>query len=94
MGRRPNLQRRQRAVQLRGEGLSLAEIGRRLGVSKQRAAHRIAVGLSQAELADHSGVPAGTIRGYQQGAIAPTWRPLGRLVRVLGPGLIVAEESP
>jgi transcriptional regulator with XRE-family HTH domain len=35
-GRRPNVKRNHRAAQLRERGLSLAEIGRVLGVSKQR----------------------------------------------------------
>jgi transcriptional regulator with XRE-family HTH domain len=34
-GRKPNLRRRKEMVRLRAQGLSLAEIGRRLGVTRQ-----------------------------------------------------------
>jgi transcriptional regulator with XRE-family HTH domain len=37
-GRRPDVKRRRQAARLRARGLSLAEVGRRLGVSKQGAA--------------------------------------------------------
>jgi transcriptional regulator with XRE-family HTH domain len=37
-GRRPDLGRRRRAAALRAQGLSLAQVGRRLGVTKQAAA--------------------------------------------------------
>jgi hypothetical protein len=36
-GRRPDLGRRRQAAELRAQGLSLAEVGRRLGVTKQAA---------------------------------------------------------
>jgi transcriptional regulator with XRE-family HTH domain len=34
-GRKPNLERRRRVVELRAKGLSLSDIGRRLGISRQ-----------------------------------------------------------
>jgi transcriptional regulator with XRE-family HTH domain len=39
-GRPPNLQRRQQAVNLRKEGLTLPQIGQRMGISKQ-AVHQL-----------------------------------------------------
>jgi transcriptional regulator with XRE-family HTH domain len=41
-GRRPNWRRWQQAAELRAQGLSLPEIGRRLGVTKQAVAHMLA----------------------------------------------------
>ena len=45
---------------------------------------RAAAGLSQGELADRSGVPAGTIRNLEQGIRLPAWPTLVRLVKALG----------
>jgi transcriptional regulator with XRE-family HTH domain len=41
-GRRPDWRRWQQVAELRAQGLSLPEIGRRLGVSKQAVAHALA----------------------------------------------------
>jgi transcriptional regulator with XRE-family HTH domain len=41
-------------------------------------------GLSQSQLADKSGIPVWTIRGYEQGKRQPTWDGLFRLAWGLG----------
>jgi transcriptional regulator with XRE-family HTH domain len=40
-GRRPNLEQRRRVAALRAEGLTLAEIGRRLGMTRQLVHHYV-----------------------------------------------------
>lgn len=45
---------------------------------------RQAAGLSQAQLAERSGVPVQTVRGYEQDFRAPTWRPFLELCTALG----------
>jgi transcriptional regulator with XRE-family HTH domain len=44
---------------------------------------REAVGLSQAGLAENSGVPVGTIRDYEQGRRAPLLETAAKLARAL-----------
>ena len=53
-------------------------------------AFRLGAGLTQADLARRAGVPAKTVNNYQRGS-RPTGRVLTKLVRVLGPGLVVQE---
>jgi hypothetical protein len=38
-GRKPDLERRRQAAELRAQGLTLAEVGRRLGITHQAARH-------------------------------------------------------
>jgi len=45
---------------------------------------RTLAGLTQEQLADRSGVPVGTLRGYEQGRREPLWDAFLRLARALG----------
>jgi transcriptional regulator with XRE-family HTH domain len=45
---------------------------------------RAQTGLSQSQLADKSGVPVWTLRGYEHGRRQPAWDVLFRLTRALG----------
>jgi transcriptional regulator with XRE-family HTH domain len=139
-GRPPDETRRQLVAELRTRGLSLAEVGRELGVSKQAVhqllraaavsgrghvrcaaygaavarsalrpprgpavlclaclsgrpgapfaerlkAHRLAAGLTQAELARRAGLAKESIGKYERGHARPGPK---SLARVLGPGL-------
>jgi transcriptional regulator with XRE-family HTH domain len=47
---------------------------------------REARGLTQDQLAERSGVPAGTIRNYEQGRNDPAWGALWALAEALGVG--------
>jgi len=53
---------------------------------------RIAADLTQAVLADASGVPIGTIREYEQGKRDPLLSTAQKLARALGHGLDVFNE--
>jgi hypothetical protein len=41
LGRKPNLERRRQAAELRRQGLTLEEIGRRLGGISRQAVHQL-----------------------------------------------------
>jgi transcriptional regulator with XRE-family HTH domain len=47
---------------------------------------REARGLTQDQLAERSGVPAGTVRNYEQGRREPSWQALWGLAEALGIG--------
>jgi DNA-binding XRE family transcriptional regulator len=55
--------------------------------SERLKAHRLAAGLTQAELAERAGVPVGTIGPYEWREVTPGADIVARLARVLGPGL-------
>jgi transcriptional regulator with XRE-family HTH domain len=55
---------------------------------------RLAAGLTQAQLADRSGVPLGTIRDYEQGKRDPALSAAQKLARGLGASLSSFEEPP
>jgi transcriptional regulator with XRE-family HTH domain len=110
---------------LREQGLSYAEVGRRLGISKQAAASlcrataadeplpppeglglragatfgwrlrtcRLLAGLTRGQLARRAGVPRATVEAYEQGDLAPRQSHVGRLARVLGPGLLAGPPG-
>ena len=56
-------------------------------------AYRVAAGLKVTELAERSGVAHGTLRAYEAGVRDPEWRTLGKLVAVLGVGLIFVGKD-
>jgi DNA-binding XRE family transcriptional regulator len=157
MGHKPDpavQKRREGAVRLRAKGLSMAEIGERIGYTRQATwellsnygqgrtppgtincchcgqaittghdqlrnngevpcheclarqpegpfglrlkAFRLAAGLTQAALADASGVLLATVRGYENDDVGPGWANLVKLIRVLGGELVtlgIAEEA-
>jgi transcriptional regulator with XRE-family HTH domain len=45
---------------------------------------RTQAGLSQSQLADRSGIPVWTLRGYEQGRREPLWNVLFKLADALG----------
>jgi transcriptional regulator with XRE-family HTH domain len=53
---------------------------------------RTALGWTQSQLADHSGVPIGTIRDYEQGKRDPLLPTIQRLARGLGVSLAVFDD--
>jgi DNA-binding XRE family transcriptional regulator len=57
-------------------------------------AHRLAAGLTQAELARRSGVTEGTIGRYERVWVRPEAETLAVLVRLLGPGLTATGRNP
>jgi DNA-binding XRE family transcriptional regulator len=149
-GRKPNLERRRRAVALYRRGFTMPEIGRRLRTSKQAVqamlqavgidtgsagaacaacraplssraagqygervlclacldrlpratlgqrlrAYRVAAELTRLELAERAGVSISVIGNCERGQHKPSWKSLGKLVKVLGVGLIVPGGSP
>jgi len=56
-------------------------------------AYRVAAGLSQQELAEAAGISLGHLAHYEQTRDVPPWRTLGKLVVVLGVGLLVVEKT-
>jgi transcriptional regulator with XRE-family HTH domain len=147
-GSKPNQEHRQRIAELRRRGLSLSEIGRQLGVSRQSVhqtlrriaqepavvvrlacvtcgreiysagalrvdsgkihclpclqqrrdlpfgprlqAHRLAAGLTRADLGRLTGIDSSHIAYLENRCLKPRLRTLARLVQALGSGLLAA----
>ena len=50
-------------------------------------------GWTQQKLADESGVPVSTLRGYEQGQRSPTWEAVVSIAEALGVSLDVFREG-
>jgi transcriptional regulator with XRE-family HTH domain len=77
-------------VRNNGPALCLACLARHPDASfaDRLKAHRLAAGLTLAELAERAGVRPQNLSAYERGAAGPKWRRLVRLVAALGPALV------
>jgi DNA-binding XRE family transcriptional regulator len=73
-----------------GSAVCLRCLARRPGApfAQRLKSHRLAAGLTKAELAKRAAMTHNTVRHYESGAREPRWKHLARLVRVLGSGLV------